>query len=322
MKDRQLTPDEELKEYFKNNDITAGMSLEHVPQVKDEYLRVYKRAKDLFSGYWKGNLPELGVKRKKSNFSINHPANFLENADSTLLAEEIAEIFGGDEYDDYIENFFVIYEVPFNAGIEAYCKKENKSPDDLTDEEIMYVFEKVVDVINAEQIKAVMIGQQVPELFNLIKQYYSYEDLNSSIKENKDFINFQKKWTHSDTKLGAPLSLEELQEIDIENGTEIIDSSRSFFDDPDDDSITSDSQKRAMDICDMFSQTLGDTDREIFEMMRKEYTQVQIAEKLGYKTHSAVTKRIKKINESLKAFCEEYVHDHSDEWIDFEKLMK
>lgn len=48
---------------------------------------------------------------------------------------------------------------------------------------------------------------------------------------------------------------------------------------------------------------LGDeTDVKIFKLNADGYTQKQIAERLGFKTHSAVGKRLKKIEEKRTAF--------------------
>ena len=50
---------------------------------------------------------------------------------------------------------------------------------------------------------------------------------------------------------------------------------------------------------------LGDeTDIKIFKLKANGYTQKQIAERLGFKTHSAVGKRLKKIEVKQKAFLE------------------
>ena len=45
------------------------------------------------------------------------------------------------------------------------------------------------------------------------------------------------------------------------------------------------------------------TDREIYYMREKGYTHAEIAERLGYKTHNAVTKRLKVMREKYDEFC-------------------
>ena len=49
--------------------------------------------------------------------------------------------------------------------------------------------------------------------------------------------------------------------------------------------------------------TLDDTEKKIYRLREKGYTHAEIAERLGYKTHSAVTKRLKAMFEKYNEFC-------------------
>ena len=51
-----------------------------------------------------------------------------------------------------------------------------------------------------------------------------------------------------------------------------------------------------------FCETLDDADATIFHMCEDGYTQDQIAERLGYKNHTPVTKRLKKLRERWDEF--------------------
>lgn len=55
-----------------------------------------------------------------------------------------------------------------------------------------------------------------------------------------------------------------------------------------------------------FLDTLNGTDREIYLMRKQGLTQAEIAERLGYKTHSAVTKRMEKMRKALIDFCADF----------------
>ena len=46
--------------------------------------------------------------------------------------------------------------------------------------------------------------------------------------------------------------------------------------------------------------TLSSTDKEIYYLSEKGLTQKEIADRLGYKTHSAVSKRMKIMNKDFK----------------------
>ena len=57
---------------------------------------------------------------------------------------------------------------------------------------------------------------------------------------------------------------------------------------------------------DKFRELLDDVDDTILLLRERKYTQAEIAEELGYKTHSAVTKRIEKMRLLWIAFDREY----------------
>lgn len=73
---------------------------------------------------------------------------------------------------------------------------------------------------------------------------------------------------------------------------------RNFF-----KSADAHTQKEYEEIRDAFANTLSTTDREIYYMREQGYTQAEIAERLGYKTHSAVTKRLRAMREKYDEFC-------------------
>lgn len=70
----------------------------------------------------------------------------------------------------------------------------------------------------------------------------------------------------------------------------------SFFENDSDGEIQYEELRAA------FLDSLNSVDREIYELREQKYTESDIAYKLHYKTHSAVSKRIKVIGEKLKEF--------------------
>lgn len=179
--------------------------------MKSEDVKVFLKAKKIFGEYWLGNLRSLGVKRKMKNFSKDYPLNFLENADADYFSLDVAEIFNNDEKrNKAIEMMFEIYAEPIEKGIIGYAGQLDKSVDDLTDEEIFFVVEKVAEVTGEVGTNVIMQGQQVPELFGISRKVPQHEDFSSKL--SKDKINFYNKWTHANTKLGAPLLFCELSE--------------------------------------------------------------------------------------------------------------
>ncbi len=284
----QLT---ELTEYFKENDFTKNMMLDRKYDLKLEESKVFIKAKEFFGKYWLGNLRSLGVKRTMKNFSKDYPVNFLENADADYIAQSVAEIYSDPEkLNDAIDAMFVIYKEPIEKGLIGYAAQLGKDVDDLTDDEICYVVEKVAEIAGEVGTNVIMQGQQVPKLFGVSTKIPQHEDFSGKLSADK--INFHKKWTHSDTKLGAPLFFSELSE----NESTDIEGARNFF-----------GSNPGMEIKynffrDEYAKTLDGIDREIYYLSEQGYKKKEIAEKLGYKNHSAVSKRMKKINKDFQEF--------------------
>ena len=289
----KFTPEQlnELQSFFQQNDFTSNMALEREHNSEGEQAKIYVRTKKIFGEYWLSNLRKLGVKRKMKNFSEDHPVNFLENADADYFSEQISEIYTDpDKLSEYIDRFFEMYGESVMLGLDSYAKSVNKEIDDLTNEEIHTVVEKVAGVIDETLIESVMQGQQIPAIFGISKKIPQHEDYTDKLSQDK--INFYNKWTHAKTKLGAPLLFSELSEDEATN----IEGAKMFFaNDPEE-------ERRYIFLRDEFAKTLNDTDREIYYLSEKGITQKEIATRLGYKTHSAVSKRMKIMNKDFKKF--------------------
>ena len=289
----KFTPEQlsELQSFFQNNDYTANITLNRECNLKGEQAEVFVRAKKIFGEYWLGNLRPLGVNREMKNFSKDYPVNLLENTDAEYFSEQISEIYTDpDKLSEYIDRFFEMYEEPVMLGLDCYAKSVGKEVDGLTDEEIHNVVEKVAGVIDETLIETVMQGQQVSEIFGISKKIPQHEDFTEKLSQDK--INFYNKWTHAKTKLGAPLLFSELSDDEATN----IEGAKMFFaNDPEE-------EQRYFFLRDEFAKTLSSTDKEIYYLSEKGLTQKEIADRLGYKTHSAVSKRMKIINKDFKKF--------------------
>lgn len=284
----------EIKEAFKKNDITDGYSLKPEIDLPPDKADIFNRTKRIFAQYWKGNLKVLGINHSMKNYSKDHPVNFLMNVDGKILSEVIAELYGqlNVESDvDFIDTFCGMYQEPLMIGIEGYAKKLDKTPDDLADEELIFVVDKVSGVIIEKILKVVMIGQQVPELYDVSHKNAAIEDFNENQKENHPKIDFLRKQYGLRRKFDSVLSFDELTEEDLVDLN-----CESDFDQISDEEI--DKAVAA------FIDTLDDIERTIYFMKQDGCAQEEIAKALGYKTHSAVTKRLAKMKEKAIRYCE------------------
>lgn len=289
----KFTPEQlnELQSFFQQNDFTSNMALEREHNSEGEQAKIFVRTKKIFGEYWLGNLHKLGVKRKMKNFSKEHPVNFLENADADYFSEQISEIYADpNKLSEYIDRFFEMYGEPVMLGLDCYAKSVGKEVDDLTDEEIHTIVEKVAGVIDETLIETVIQGQQVPAIFGISKKIPQHEDFTEKLSQDK--INFYNKWTHANTKLGAPLLFSELSEDEATG----IEGARNFFDN------NPAEEQRYKFLREEFAKNLNSTDQEIYYLAEQGYKQKEIAQRLGYKTHSAVSKRMKIMNKEFKKF--------------------
>ena len=298
------TPEQikEMQAAFKSNDITEAVSITPSADMSAEKAKVYERTANAFFQYWLADLKELGIKRLMRNFSRDYPVKLLQNADSDYISEQLYNLFNDPErYKKAFERFFEMYEQPICTGLEEYAKSIGKDVESLTDEEINYVIDKVADVINGELVKVMMLGQQVPEINHIGKKNPSEEDYYSTDKGKLiyswDYINFINKWTHCKTKLGAPVSLDKLFEIDEDCDSE------DETEEDDSFSKSIENEQKGYEIMrDAFLETLDSIEQEIFYLREDGYTQVEIAKKLGYKNHTPVSKRLKTMRKKWDDF--------------------
>lgn len=118
-------------------------------------------------------------------------------------------------------------------------------------------------------------------ILDAVKEMPCHEDfMEWDTNVRKDFLH---KWYHTRTKIKM-VSLEACME-DEEHGIHYIE----------DVSINYRENVRAEDFCQRFKARLSPKDMEILELRVEGYTYEEIADKLGYKNHSGVTKRMQAI---------------------------
>ena len=283
--------EEEAREFFLKHDYTVHKSSFDPMTASDAELRLYQKAKGFFRESWLEQLKSMGGKGSMKNFTKNYPLRVLGDANENLIAGTVMGILSDEEAcEKIIDSFFTTMEEPLTAGFNAFAKSLKKEPDELSETEIKEVVDKVVNLFLEEMINIQMKSQGVPDLISTVKRNGAHEDFSESVMNNYDKIDFDRKWYHLRTKLGAPLSLDEL----AETTPEALADAEAFF---------KDNEKEYIILRRKFLDTLNSADREIYIMLENECTQAEIAERLGYKTHSAITKREKKIKQQVKEFC-------------------
>lgn len=130
------------------------------------------------------------------------------------------------------------------------------------------------------------------EIIKTIEENRCWEDFD--FRDSKQKTDFYRKWYHTRTK-HPQISLEAWKEDYVErhNGME--------FDVPGDDNVSLEVTDRVQ--VKQFTDRLSEKDKQILKMRMQGLTLEEIAEKLGYKNHSGVLKRIRKIGQKYEAFA-------------------
>lgn len=166
----------------------------------------------------------------------------------------------------------------------------------LSMEEFGDFVSRLTDIVTAEQ--------NWQPTIDAIWENRQPEDYNGHNQSQRDF---ERSWTHSRT---APtVSLEEL----LESGEKI--SGEQLYDIPDPrsefeaDVITEVQMEQ-------FKALLTEQDKEILELRRQGVSQPEIARRMGFKTASAVSKRIAKLGQNLMAFYDDKYGEFLDEHVE------
>ena len=279
--DEQL---EILRKGFQKHDFTQEVPLSlSYEDMTPKQAAAFVALKTRIMNYAKANLPALDIKRNVGNFSGDFPVNLLMDADSTYIAAEAVNILGdAQRTQDAVNQFFDMFGGLVDQAIFVYCTRKNKTPDELTDEDEQRIMERVTQVVNETLLETVMQGQQFPEINEIAHKFQTHEDFGG--KRNVDAINFHNRWTHAKTKISEMLSLERLDESVPASGN--IDAEYAL-------------------LRDSFCSTLDDMDTRILYLLEDGKTQREIAAVLGYKTPSAVSKRIRAIQKKYEEFIKD-----------------
>lgn len=274
-----------LIEGFRRHDLTETVSLPMEEFFDGQQLRIYTPLEKRVLGYMKSNLTALGINRYMDNFSIHHPVNMMMGADAIYIANEATALAEDEARTAHAVRRYMDWFAPLiETAMESYCETKGKIADDLDEEDLRYIADRVTTVINEELMSVVMQGQQFSALYDTAHELQTHDDFLN--KRNFDSKNFYNQWTHCKTDVGAMLALDD-------------DENRITLPSCDDDPVF-------LMMCKTFCETLDDVDMTIFHMRLQGYTHDEIAVKLGYKNHSAVTKRIQTIRNHWDEFMNAY----------------
>lgn len=187
---------------------------------------------------------------------------------------------------------------PIEKELAQLAYSKGKPLDELTEEECAAVLDRLADQFLGKMMRLLLRTQEVENWVSFTKEMPAHEDFGSRFRGNQDKIDYARKWYHLRTKIGAILQLDEVvkdENADIETAMAAMDiQQRIEYDERYDQLISA------------FCESLDDDiDAQIVYMCDEGLTQAEMAQRLGFKTHSALTKRIQKIYKKCCAFLEE-----------------
>ena len=285
----------ELKAFFRDHDFSTQVSKYDPVTASEEQNRVYIKAKKHFLSSWNKQMKLLTGKGSLINFTSNAPVRCLEEANENLVAGAVMEILTDETLCEcIIDSMLTTLEGDITAELEKYAKAHNKTVEELTEAEFALVFDQFADLFLSVMMNKLMQVESVPEIRRVSKRMGAHEDFAQTANTNYDKVDFNRHWKHTRTR---DIEIESLDQFEkLEHSSPEIEP--EFFSDEDPQA-----HLEMVETIKEFYEFLGDeTDVKIFKLKANGYTQKQIAERLGFKTHSAVGKRLKKIEEKQKEF--------------------
>lgn len=286
----------ELKAFFRGHDFSTQVSKYDPMTASEEHNRVYIKAKKYFLSSWNKQMKLLTSKGSLINFTSNAPVRCLEEANENLVAGTVMEILTDETLcERIIDSMLTALEGDITAELEKYAKAHNKTVEELTEGEFALVFDQFADLFLSVMMNKLMQVESVPDILGVSKEIGAHEDFANTANTNYDKIDFKRQWSHTRSRVGEMESLDQIEKAEHTAP----DSATEFSDEDPQEHL------EMVETIKEFYEFLGDeTDVKIFKLKANGYTQKQIAERLGFKTHSAVGKRLKKIEEKQKAFLE------------------
>ena len=254
---------DELRAYFKENDFSAATYVDVDYETMDaESVEALEYIKGLMDEKWEPLSREMGLKSDSSYYGKDNPLIAMCNNMESLVAGGVMKLLNEkpEVAAEILDHFF-------------------QDPD---------VEQHADDFLN-NAVKTAMQVMNYEELAQVVQDNAAYEDFNHDKFDNYRSKDFDRKWNHTRSKTET-VSFNEME--DTVNGegesspVQVADTSVNV----EDEVITHLTGKTFWD-------SISDDDRTLLRMRMSGKTQQEIADTLGYKTHSAVTKRLQKLKE-------------------------
>lgn len=262
---------DELREFFRKNDwSTATYKDIDYDKMDSDETDGLEYIKSLMDEHFEPLSHEMGLKSDSGYYGNDNPLISMRDNLENLVAAGVMKLLDEqpEKIDSILEHFFT--------------ESAFENPEE---------FHKNVDDMLHNAVKLTMQTMSYEETAKAINETPAYEDFNYNKHNNYRSKDFDRKWNHTRSKISTD-SIEEMQEQAFEDSgrqEEIIE----------DVSVNIEEQVVANFTMETFWNSISEDDKRILQMRMDGLSQKEIAEKLEYKTHSAVTKRLQKLKEQF-----------------------
>ncbi len=260
--DRVPTLDE-LRAYFRENDFSAATYIDmDYDKMDSESVEMLEHIKGLMDEKWEPLSREMGLKSDSSYYGKDNPLIAMRDNMENLVAGGVMKLL--TEKPDLAAEILASY---------------------LDDPDV----EQHADNFLNNAVKNAMQVMNYEEMAQAVQENAAYEDFNHDKFNNYRLKDFDRKWNHSRSKIET-VSLNEM-------ASAVNDEGESSPMQVADSSVNVEDEVIANLTGDNFWDSISEDDRTLLKMRMSGKTQQEIADALGYKTHSAVTKLLQKLKE-------------------------
>ena len=280
----RLPTQQELREYFLKHDWTAREPYDF-DKWKQEKIEDKHYSENIFNKIWHKISRKHGQKASPRCYTKDYPPEVLRSNVGDIVSGSVAEMV--NEHPEVVQSIFDNLSDDFLSGglqtVKAVMTgQEIDTPQALTAEDIAKVDRFVDDAIDT-----LMTTVDYDGLIKVCRDVGTPEDF-SDLEINYPRTEFEEKYEHSKAKTKVVFSSEATDfGLDFERNNmqcspdELAESSAFVAD---------------------FYKELNETDSAILKLLVEGKTQEEVSQALGFKTHSAINKRIKRIREQYLEF--------------------
>lgn len=254
---------DELRAYFRENDFSAATYIDmDYDKLDFESVEMLEHIKGLMDEKWEPLSHEMGLKSDSSYYGKDNPLIAMRDNMENLVAGGVLKL---------------LTEKPDLAAEILASYLDDPDVEQRADDFLNNAVKTAMQVVNYEEVA------------QAVQEEAAYEDFNHDKFNNYRSKDFDRKWNHTRSKIET-VSLNEMVSAVNDEGEsaplQVADSSVNV----EDEAIANLTGNNFWD-------SISEDDRVLLKMRMSGKTQQEIADTLGYKTHSAVTKRLQKLKE-------------------------